>query len=156
MDLAAEDPDLHGMGCTLVMTFIDGSILHICHVGDARCYVVSGGAIKQITTDHTALVEMKNEHPETADIADQLQTRHVVTRVIGYSFPDPPEYNAVDLQKGDRTLLCSDGLWSLVDDQLLYKTIIEADSPEKAAYELVTLANTAGGNDNITALLTFC
>jgi serine/threonine protein phosphatase PrpC len=156
MDLGAEDPDLHGMGCTLVMTFINGNTLHVCHVGDARCYLASGGVLKQITTDHTALVEMKNKYPDTSDVAEQLQTRHVVTRVIGYSFPEPPEYNAADLQEGDRILLCSDGLWSMLDEQQIYTTITEANAPDKAAEELVAMANEAGGSDNITALLTFC
>jgi protein phosphatase len=146
MALAKEDAHLLGMGCTLVMAFIDGNKLHTCHVGDARCYVVSGDRIKQITTDHTAAEET----------GDMLQNRHVVTRVIGYPFPEPPEFNTTILQDGDRILLCSDGLWSMMDEQTICKLMGEAESPEKAAKSLVATANAAGGDDNITALTVFC
>lgn len=146
MALANKEPTLQGMGCTLVMAFITDTTLHTCHVGDARCYVISGGEICQITTDHTVTEESGGVAPN----------RHVVTRVIGYPFPDPPEYNKTTLHKGDRVLLCSDGLWSLVDEHTIHKTITAADSPQKAAQQLIELANLAGGNDNITALVIFC
>jgi protein phosphatase len=144
--LAKEDTALLGMGCTLVMAFIDGATLHTCHVGDARCYVVSGDRINQITTDHTVVEES----------GEILHNRHVVTRVIGYPFPEPPEYNKTSLQEGDKILLCSDGLWSMMDSRTIYKSIIEAESPEKASEHLIAIANGAGGNDNITAVTIFC
>ena len=146
MALANEETALQGMGCTLVMACINGTTLHTCHVGDARCYVISGDQIKQITTDHTAVEES----------GAVLSNRHIVTRVIGYPFPEPPEYNTASLHEGDRILLCSDGLWSMVDDRTIYQAITEAESPEKAANNLITLANRAGGDDNITALAIFC
>lgn len=146
MALANKDTALRGMGCTLVLAFIDGKNLHICHVGDARCYVVSGDRINQITTDHTA----------TEETGNILRNRHVVTRVIGYPFPEPPEFNTTVLHQGDKILLCSDGLWSMVDSQAIRELMSKADSPEKAAKNLVATANEAGGEDNITALTIFC
>lgn len=146
MALANKEPTLQGMGCTLVMAFITGTTLHTCHVGDARCYVISADEISQITTDHT-IVE------ESGEIS---ANRHVVTRVIGYPFPDPPEYNKTALHEGDRVLLCSDGLWSMVDARMICDVITAADSPQKAAQQLIEFANEAGGNDNITALVVFC
>ena len=145
MALANEETSLQGMGCTLVMSFINGATLHTCHAGDARCYVISGNQIKQITTDHTAV-------EESGAIS---HNRHIVTRVIGYPFPEPPEYNATPLHKGDKILLCSDGLWSMLDNRTIYKSITEAESPKKASKQLITLANRAGGDDNITALAIF-
>ncbi len=145
MALANEEAALQGMGCTLVMAFINDSTLHTCHVGDARCYVISGDRIKQITTDHTAAEES----------GPILSNRHIVTRVIGYPFPEPPEYNTTTLHEGDKILLCSDGLWSMLDNRTIYKSITEAESPEKAAKNLITIANRAGGDDNITALAIF-
>jgi protein phosphatase len=146
MALAETETSLQGMGCTLVMAFIEGTTLHTCHVGDARCYVVSGDIINQITTDHTAI----NED------ADTSKNRHVVTRAIGYPFPEPPEYHATPLDEGDKILLCSDGLWSMLDDQKISKEIRAAESPQKASEHLVAMANSAGGKDNITALAIFC
>lgn len=145
MALAEDDLSLQGMGCTLVLAFIDGAVLHTCHVGDARCYLLSKGRIKRITRDHTAVEE-----------SAVLRNRHVVTRVIGYPFPEPPEYNTATLREGDRVLLCSDGLWSMVDDRQIHRLIMAAQSPEQATEQLIKLANAAGGKDNITALTIFC
>ncbi len=155
IDLACEDEDLEGMGCTMVMAFIDKK-LHTCHVGDARCYLARTEGLTQITTDHTALAEMQNAASQTESPPEQIQSRHVVTRVLGYPFPEPPEYNITELREGDRILLCSDGLWSMLDEEITYNTIMESETPEEAAEKLVDLANAAGGNDNITALAVFC
>lgn len=146
MALANKEITLQGMGCTLVMTFIYGTTLHTCHVGDARCYVISKDQINQITTDHTVIEES----------GGKTRNRHVVTRVIGYPFPAPPEYNKTTLHVGDKILLCSDGLWSMVDERTIHESITAADSPQKAAQHLIELANKAGGDDNITALVIFC
>lgn len=156
IDLACEDEDLHGMGCTMVMTFLDKNTLHTCHVGDARCYLAGESGLKQLTTDHTTLKEMQNTATETGVSPAPDQSRHVVTRVIGYPFPEPPEYHCTEIREGDRILLCSDGLWSMLDENIIYNTVIDSGSPSTAAEKLVDLANAAGGNDNITALTIFC
>ncbi|MDF1578329.1 MAG: protein phosphatase 2C domain-containing protein [Desulfurivibrionaceae bacterium] len=146
MDLAEEDGDLLGMGCTLIVAFIRGTTLYTCHVGDTRCYVVSENRIRKVTRDHTMTEEAPGNSP----------SRHVVTRVIGYPFPEPPECNTISLREGDRILLCSDGLWSMVDESTILETIVKAESPAKAAERLVELANKGGGDDNITVLNVFC
>lgn len=153
--MATEDESLMGMGCTMVMAFIDGSTLHTCHVGDARCYVASENGLMQITTDHTTLVELQKEFSDGEELLEQLPTRNVVTRVIGYPFPEAPDYNSVKLDTNNRILLCSDGLWSMVDDQMIYNTLMSADSPEDSLQQLITFANDAGGNDNITGVAVF-
>lgn len=155
MKMAVENERLQGMGCTLVMGFVDDDILHTCHVGDARCYVTSENDILQITTDHTSLAEIQEEYGDNPDNFEQLPTRNVVTRVIGYPFPDAPEYNSVKLYKDSRILFCSDGLWSMVDDQMIRNTLISSESPEEAVSELIKFANDAGGNDNITGVVVF-
>lgn len=155
MKMAVEDEALHGMGCTLVMGIVDGNTLHTCHVGDARCYIASENGLQQVTTDHTTLVELQKEFGENNDFLEQLPTRNVVTRVIGYPFPEPPEYNSAKLSENSRILFCSDGLWSMVDDQMIYNTLISADSPEDAVTQLIMYANDAGGNDNITGVVVF-
>lgn len=156
IDLAAEDDDLEGMGCTMVMAFFDNNTLYTCHVGDARCYLVGENGLIQITTDHTTLIEMQNSALKTGISPAPDQTRHVVTRVIGYPFPEPPEYHSTKFQEGERVLLCSDGLWSMLDEKTIYDTVREAESPSALTEKLVDLANAAGGYDNITALTIFC
>lgn len=146
ISLAKEDKSLLGMGCTMVMAFISGTTLHTCHVGDARCYIVSEDKISQITTDHSVIEESnRTQH-----------NRHAVTRVIGYPFPEPPEYTTTPLRSGDKVLLCSDGVWSMINDQTIYKSLVETKYPEKASKLLIEEANGAGGKDNITALTIFC
>ena len=154
--LAKNDPELEGMGCTLVCAMIDGRTLHTCHVGDARCYLMPPeGGLKQITTDHSTMVEMQAAL-ESEETMPEMPTRNVVTRVIGYPFPEPPEYHATAISPGSRILLCSDGLWSMLDPDEMAALIRDAASPKEACEALVNAANQAGGADNITALTVFC
>lgn len=149
---ANSDETLTGMGCTLIAAVLNGQTLHTCHVGDTRCYVVDDLALHQITQDHSALVERLNDSSPNLE-NDPLPARHAVTRVIGFPFPEPPEYNAVHIKSGDRILLCSDGLWSMVDEESIRTVLQEARSAEKTVETLIDLANEAGGLDNITAVL---
>jgi len=154
--MAEADPELNGMGCTMVCAMIDGRTLHSCHVGDARCYLLPpGGELKQITTDHTTMVQFQAAL-ESEETLPELPQRNVVTRVIGYPFPEPPEYHAVPLVPGSRVLLCSDGLWSMLDEKEMTAFINGASSPKEACEKLVAEGNRAGGTDNITALVIFC
>jgi protein phosphatase len=148
MDAAEYEPSYRGMGCTLVAARLDGSTLHTCHAGDARCYVADDATITQITTDHTG---MTYQPPGESD--RPKPHRQVVTMAIGFSFQQDPEYHRLTLQPGQMVLLCSDGLWSMVSDAELHAILKEATSPEEACATLVERANAAGGRDNITALV---
>ncbi len=153
---AKSDPDLKGMGCTLACVIIDGRTLHCCHVGDARAYLYSpADGLVQITTDHTTLVQYQMAL-ESEETMPELPPRNVVTRVIGYPFPEPPEYHAIPLAPGSRVFLCSDGLWSMLDENQLAAIISTAATPKNACEEFIRQANEAGGTDNITALALFC
>ena len=154
MRLAAANKSNRGMGCTLVAAFLDDSTLHTCHVGDARCYWSDGELLKQITTDHTLLAKTEAQDPTTGEV--RKISRHVVTRAIGFPFQEDPEYHTVDLPAQAKVLLCSDGLWSMVDDPRLNVIMHEIDSPEEATDIMVREANEAGGKDNITALVVYC
>jgi len=148
---------LHGMGSTLVAAMVDNCTLHICHVGDVRCYRVSGENLEQLTTDHTAIAKMKANGGNNSDVEpDKTISRHVVTRAIGFPFDEDPEYNQCKLEEGNKLLLCSDGLWSMVDDSQILTILEEADSPDDAVNILINEANKAGGKDNVTAVVVFC
>lgn len=153
--LAAEKAEWSGMGCTLVVAYIDDTTLHVCHVGDARCYLLSGGRICQLTTDHTAQVEMRRGMTVGDEQRERLHSRHVVTRVIGYPFPEPPDYTASPLQTGDRILLCTDGLWSTVTEDTIQQVMNDSQGPAAAVERLIALANAGGGPDNITGVAIF-
>lgn len=151
MDMASDDAALQGMGSTLVACHIDDGIMHTCHVGDSRCYLDNGQELLQITTDHSSAVTVS-----TGKNNDQSPGRHVLTSAVGFPFPKDPEYHDTAIQPGNKILLCSDGLWSMVDDQQIQQILQKSASPEEASDTLVQLANEAGGKDNITALVIFC
>ncbi len=150
---AARDPAHSGMGCTLVACLLDGDTLHTCHVGDARCYIAQEGRLTQITTDHTSVAFVPRKAEPEAE--EQQKARNVVTRAMGFPFPQDPEYHKNILGPGARILLCSDGLWNMVDFVRLEQILLNAASPEEASQTLVNAANEEGGRDNITALVIF-
>lgn len=154
MKMSAADKAKNGMGCTLVAGLIDGDTLHTCHVGDARCYLANDERLEQITTDHT--IEAVYPSHSGGDSSRPAQLRQVVTRAIGFPFAEDPEYHRKSIQQGDKILLCSDGLWSMVKDQEIHRILNEAESPEQASDTLVLRANESGGRDNITAVVAFC
>lgn len=151
MDAARYEPAYQGMGCTLIAARIDGSTLHCCHAGDVRCYVADAKSINQLTTDHTGVT-----YPGKSDAEQSRPPRNVVTLAIGFAFQHDPEYHRQPLKPGQRVLLCSDGLWSMVNDQDIHTILQVATTPEEAGNLLIERANEAGGRDNITAVVVFC
>lgn len=152
MKSAAANPTQRGMGCTMVACLVDNATLHTCHVGDARCYLAHQGSLELITTDHTGLSPVPGSSSTNGDTA---QLRKVVTRAIGFPFPQEPEYHANPLRPGDRVLLCSDGLWNMLDQCRLEQILLNATTADGASKELINAANEEGGRDNITALVLF-
>jgi len=152
MAKAAADETMQGMGCTMVACLLDENHLHTCHVGDARCYLSENGRLKQITTDHSAVtyIHKTDTHNNKVQIP-----RHVVTRAIGFHSLDGPEYHKNILRPGSRVLLCSDGLWNMIDHTRIEQILLNSSTPENASEALVTAANEQGGRDNITALVIF-
>ena len=152
MEQAANNTEHTGMGCTFVVGLLDKNKMHICHVGDARCYLLADGKLKQITTDHTGVTYFTSNNSSGEETQ---KPRNVVTRAIGFPFSQDPEYHEVQLAPSDKILLCSDGLWSMVSDDEMEKIILNAQSPVEASEQLVAAANDQGGRDNITALVIF-
>jgi serine/threonine protein phosphatase PrpC len=152
MGMAAENPDLLGMGCTLVACLIDAGAAYLCHVGDVRAYLDDGYILKQLTTDHSLVAD------QTVGLADGGKSvgRNIITRGIGFPFAEDPEFHRVPLSAGNKILLCSDGLWGMASDEEMQQILDRAGSPEEACDNLVRQANAAGGKDNITAVVVFC
>ncbi len=138
-------PETAGLGCTLVGCLIMGHQAHICHVGDVRAYLIKGKQMTQVTSDHS-LAAM------TAG-SDDSQPKNIVTRCIGVSMDNSPEYHLLDLVSQDQLLLCSDGLWNMVTDDEIATIVSTALTPEIACDKLINRANEAGGRDNITAVI---
>ena len=151
---AAEHPELSGMGTTVTMAFQLGSQLCIVHVGDSRAYLQRSGGLHQLTQDHTVVAEMVRNGTLREDEASRHPLRHVITNVIGGKEPGVRvDAHAVEIEPGDRLLLCSDGLTEMVNDEVIAATLDAHTAPEAAAERLVALANDGGGRDNITVVL---
>jgi protein phosphatase len=152
---AAEQANLRGMGTTLCGLVLagDGDRLVIVNVGDSRAYVLQDGALVQITRDHSYVEELVAAGELTRDEARTHPHRNIVTRALGIEPTVDVDAWQVALTPGDRYLLCSDGLFGEVDEDVLAQVLTNVTDPQEAADRLVRLANEQGGRDNISAVV---
>jgi protein phosphatase len=148
----ARDPSLEGMGTTMTLLVIDGDVATLAHVGDSRAYLLRQDELSQLTEDHTVAAEYVALGQLSAEEAGSHPQRHMLTKTLGLTrFVNVDEYK-VDLSRGDRILLCSDGLTEMVDDMTIARTL-SSGTPDEVVWKLVELANDAGGVDNITVVV---
>jgi protein phosphatase len=154
IDTAARQPRLAGMGTTLTVAIVaeDGTT-DIAHVGDSRAYRVHDGRLEQITTDHSYVAEMIDAGRLTPEEASVHPYRSVVTRAIGLDPGVDVDTHQVILEEGDRLMLCSDGLTSMLDDAAVAQVLAGHDDPAAAVAALIEAANLAGGADNISVVV---
>jgi len=157
MMMACETPAYSGMGCTFIIGFVSRGCLYTCHVGDVRAYLLTSTGFRQLTNDHTYAAELTRIRNGSSDTAHaslpKKVTRNIVSRAIGFPFPEDPEFTATPVAQGDRILLCSDGLWSMLPDQQMALILQQAATAEAACDRLIVEANQAGGKDNVTAVV---
>jgi len=148
------DAALRGMGTTLTAVRIIGRDLLITHVGDSRAYLLRSGGLHRLTRDHTyaqLLVDLGQLAP--GDIAGSRH-RHVLTNALGGSCEDVQvDTDRIQLEDGDRLLLCSDGLTDLVDDATITAIMRQATRSSDACDRLVQRALDNGGRDNVTVVV---
>lgn len=148
--LSRKEPGLKGMGTTVSAAGIVGSRLVIATVGDSRAYVLRCGEIVQVTRDQSlssALIAAGHD-PEQAE-----QAGSAILQALGVGDDVEPSMSMIELRRGDRVLLCSDGLHGLVSDPALRLLMSEPHTVKQAVALLVTAARAAGGSDNITAVV---
>jgi serine/threonine protein phosphatase PrpC len=143
-----------GMGSTLVAAYVSDTDrrVHICHVGDSRCYRIRGEAIEQLTRDHSLINDALAMRPDlTEEILAELP-KNVITRAVGTQDTLEVDLRSEELRERDLYLLCSDGLSGLIEpDQILDVSGLTGDLDELCEL-LVIMANEAGGPDNISVL----
>jgi protein phosphatase len=141
------------MGATLVVALLRNSRCFVANVGDSRAYRLRGGRLVQLTRDHSVVSELiktgRIEPEEALDHTDSGQ----LTRYVGMEEKAHSHVRSFALKKGDRILLCTDGLTDMVDEQTIAAILRAERNPEAACKCLVAAANRAGGHDNITALM---
>jgi protein phosphatase len=152
---AAENPEHHGMGTTLTMAYVIWPRLYVVHVGDSRCYLLRGGKLEQVTTDHTMAQRFVEDGRLSAEEAETSRWSHVLWNSLGSgrgSTPRPEVYKA-KLDDGDTVMLCTDGLSKHVPLEQIREVLSSADGVENACQRLVDMANAAGGSDNVTVIV---
>lgn len=152
IEKARSDKKLEGMGTTVVAATVKDGYLYVANVGDSRLYLIDQ-EIEQITRDHSLVEEMIRIGELQRKDARSHPDRNVITRAIGVRTPVRIDFFDVKLEEGDRILLCSDGLTTMVEDEEILRIVKKSSAPKEAAQHLVTEANKNGGKDNISVIV---
>lgn len=146
--IAVEDKPL--AGTTLVVGVVHGSTLSVGHVGDSRAYLLRSGIMQPLTEDHSFVAEQVKLGNMTEEEARKSRYRNVITRAVGISPTVISDIKHIDLIAGDRILICTDGLTTMVEDDTICKILMETPGVDRAGQRLITAALEKGGNDNVT------
>jgi PPM family protein phosphatase len=155
-DRSESDPEFAGSGSTLTAMLLSGSRLALVHIGDTRAYLLRDGGLFQITQDHSVVQSLIDAGRLTPEEAWSHPQRALLLKALGSADRDTatPDLSLHDAQPGDRYLLCSDGLTSVVPVATIRESLAApGSSPEDAVRRLITLANEAGGPDNIACAI---
>lgn len=150
---AANGTGRPGMGCTATCALIENDRMAIAHVGDSRIYLLHEGTLVRLTHDHSYVEELVDAGEITADEARVHPSRSVITRALGSDVDMYADHFTLDVSLGDRVILCSDGLSSMVEDSEIEAIAVSSTTPQAAADNLVAAALTEGGHDNVTVVV---
>ena len=153
MAYARAHPEARGLGATVTCAMVVGDVLSIAHVGDSRCYLLSGDRFEQLTEDHSLVQKMINTGNLSRSEARVHPYRNVIYRSIGADEHVEIEIIRRKLTSGDVLLLCSDGLNGMLSDDQIRDVLLVNPDPNAAAKELVVAANAAGGEDNTSVIV---
>jgi protein phosphatase len=145
-------PELRGMGTTLTAMLVHGGRAHVVHAGDSRCYVFRDGQLRQLTEDHSWIAEQLRAGSISEAEARSSKFRHVITKSIGFERDIDADTKSVPVSAGDCFLLCSDGMTNYVEHGELER-IVAMTWYRRLPQALVELANSRGGDDNITVVV---
>ena len=150
---AQADAKVRGMGTTLTALAIEDGSAHLAHVGDSRCYLIRDGAMSQLSSDHTLVARMVSEGKITAEQAEVHPQRSILTRALGAEPEVEVDTLELTLAPGDRLLICSDGLSSVVPEERIRGLVADSKDLDEACTRLIEEANAIGGPDNITVIV---
>lgn len=142
-----------GMGTTMTAAMLEGERLVLAQVGDSRAYLLHQGRMQQLTRDHSLMADMIEAGKITPEQARVHPQRSVITRALGSDPNTTADIYEINVQAGDRLLLCSDGLYSMIPDKQIESVLKRTNDPQLCAAQLVNDAIGAGGHDNITVVV---
>ncbi len=149
---ASTNVQYNGMGTTIVSMMFNNNDVMLCHVGDSRAYMLAGGKLLRLTEDHTYVNEQYRTGLITQKQMETHSMRNVLTRSLGFSEQVKVESQKLSTHPGDRYILCSDGLSHMVADDVIAELGGIPDAVH-AVSTMIDVANTNGGDDNITAII---
>ena len=150
--LSEAKPQYAGMATTLCFVYVCNDNIYIANIGDSRVYLVRDGSIQQLTEDHTYVNDLVRMGAITKEEAATHSRKNVITRAIGANANNEPDTFCYPVKKGDRVLLCSDGLYDELDDHTILFKMTRFDDMMIVAEDLVSIANDNGGSDNISVI----
>ncbi|MBQ9691028.1 MAG: Stp1/IreP family PP2C-type Ser/Thr phosphatase, partial [Eggerthellaceae bacterium] len=150
---AREGKGRRGMGTTITAAILDGNHLLIAQVGDSRAYLLHDNKLQRLTRDHSLVADLVESGEITEEEARFHPNRSVITRALGTDSSTLPDMYEVNVAPGDRLLLCSDGLTSMIHDDAIEHILRRAPEPQTCADRLANAALSEGGIDNITTIV---
>ena len=150
---AGRSPELSGMGTTVVACVIQEDHLYVANMGDSRLYRIGKDGIAQVTMDHSLVEEMIRAGRLDRENVRNHPEKNIITKAVGGASDAMPDFFELDIETGDKILLCSDGLSNMVEDDEIEDIVREEDSLEDAVNRLIERANYYGGRDNISVVL---
>lgn len=144
-------------GTTMAVVLLRGNECHVCNVGDSRVYLMRGHKLRQLSEDHSVVAEMVRQGRLTAEQARKSPKNNVITQFLGMTDDERPQqltaYKKVELQSGDRLMLCSDGLCDLLSNADIEERMATIEKGKDCARQLVLTALELGGKDNTTCIV---
>jgi len=152
-EAALADPELRGMGATVVAAWLEGARLSLVYVGDSRAYLFREGALKQLTSDHTLVAEQVRRGIIKPEEAQSSKMQNILIRALGVQENTEPDAIECAMLNNDIVLLCTDGLTRMVEDSEIANVLLESSDAQTSADNLVSLANQHGGQDNVSVIV---
>ena len=147
------DPGKSGMGTTLVAVTVVGYYAYIANVGDSRLYVSDSHGLIQITRDHSWIAELVRRGELSKEEAMDHPGKNIITRAVGTAPEVNIDFFDVELEEGNKILMCSDGLSNMVRDDVMQEILQASENIEESAEKMVQQANENGGKDNISVII---
>ena len=150
--VADEENEKRGMGTTLTALLIRNTYISLLHVGDSRCYRLRGNTLEQLSNDHTVIQELLDQGAISQAEAVEHPQRSMLTQALRGDGDVTPVLQMYEVKKGDRYLLCSDGLSGVLTEKEM-KTCLKKSDKDEAIKSLIDATYVNGAPDNVTVLI---